>query len=86
MFAGIPREKTKMNNMQLYLSIGIPTFMVLVGIVLSSRGSDSIRKEVAALRSDTNTRLTNIEGDLRRFYQIMGENTGKIEILSRKSS
>jgi hypothetical protein len=79
MFAVIPcdREKTKMNDVQLYLSIGISTLMVLVGIVLNSRGADSIQKEIAALRSNTNTRLSSIEGDLRKFYPITGEKYGQ---------
>jgi hypothetical protein len=44
-----------MTNSQLFLAIGIPSFLVLVGILLDQLG-----------QSRTDTRLLNIEADLRR--------------------
>lgn len=42
-----------MTNLQLLLSIGIPTFFILAGILLNHR-------EVASLRSDMNRRFDDV--------------------------
>lgn len=99
-----------MNDMQLYLSIGIPTITVLVGILLnqsaihrshdSLKGTDDslrgelgglrgelggLRAELQATRSEILSRLQVVEGDLRRFYQILGEHNAKIENLEKRA-
>jgi hypothetical protein len=62
-----------MTGTQLWVAIGIPTVTVLVGILLNQLGSSRIE-----------SRLQAIEGDLRRFYQLLGEHSAKIENLERK--
>jgi hypothetical protein len=62
-----------MTNTQLFFTIGIPSVLVLVGILLNQLGQGRVE-----------TRLLSIEGDLRRFYQLIGEHGGKIEILEKK--
>jgi hypothetical protein len=37
-------------------------------------------------QSRVETRLLNIEGDQRRFYQLIGEHGGKIEMIEKKVS
>jgi hypothetical protein len=63
-----------MTNTQLWLSIGIPTFVVLVGILLNQLGQGRIE-----------TRLLSIESDLRRFYQFLGQHDEAISILKTKN-
>ncbi len=36
------------------------------------------------IQSDMNGRMDRMQADLSRFYQILGEHGGKIEILSKK--
>jgi hypothetical protein len=64
-----------MTNEQLWLAIGIPTVTVLIGILLNQLGLNRMEN-----------RLQVIEGDLRRFWQILGEHSAKIENLERKQS
>lgn len=64
-----------MNNTQLWISIGVPTFVVLVGILLNQLGQGRIE-----------TRLLSIEADLRRFYQILGQHDEAIDILKKKAN
>lgn len=68
-----------MTNLQLWLAIGIPSFMVLVGILLNLRGSGRLEDRISALENIMNNRFTVIEGDLRRFYELLGEHSGRIE-------
>lgn len=62
------------SNLQLLLVIGIPTLSVLIGIVLNERGQSRLE-----------SRLTVMEGDLRRFYQMLGEHSGQIDMLRKHS-
>jgi hypothetical protein len=61
-----------MTDTQLFLAIGIPSVMVLLGILLNLVGNNRIEN-----------RLGMIEGDLRRFYQLLGEHSAKIENLEK---
>jgi len=49
-------EGAPMTNLQLALSIGIPSLLILVGIFLNNARFNSVE-----------TRLTTMEGDLRQF-------------------
>jgi hypothetical protein len=62
-----------MTNTQLWLATGIPTLAVLIGILLNQFALSDIR-----------ARLLGIEGDLQRFYQLIGEHGGKRELLEKK--
>ena len=66
-----------MTEAQLWLAIGIPTVTVLMGILLNVTGLNRVESRIE-------TRLLAIEGDLRRFYQILGEHSAKIENLEKK--
>jgi hypothetical protein len=66
-----------MTETQLWLAIGIPTVTVLMGILLNVTGLNRVESRIE-------TRLLAIEGDLRRFYQILGEHSAKIENLEKK--
>lgn len=62
-----------MTNLQLALSIGIPTLAVLVTFLYNSARFNSIEN-----------RLIVIEGDLRRFYETLGRHDGKIESIENR--
>jgi hypothetical protein len=66
-----------MTNTQLYLAMGVPSVLVLLGVLLNQIGQARLE-----------TRLTVIEGDLRQFYKSLGDVGGKVEILlsDRKSA
>lgn len=55
------------------LSIGIPTTLILIGILLNQTGQTRIE-----------TRLNVIESDLRRFYEILGGHGEAINIIKNK--
>jgi hypothetical protein len=59
-----------MTNLQLALTIAIPSILVLVGIFLNNARFNSIE-----------TRLTTMEGDLRQFYRDLGRHDADIASL-----
>ena len=73
-----------MTNLQLLLSIGVPTFFVLAGILLNHR-------EVANLKTDMNRQfdkvdscLTRIEEDQKQFFKTTGILDGRLDELSSR--
>jgi hypothetical protein len=59
-----------MTNLQLALTIAIPSILVMVGIFLNQARFNSIE-----------TRLTTMEGDLRQFYRDLGRHDADIASL-----
>ncbi|HEV2325504.1 MAG TPA: hypothetical protein VGS10_16245 [Terracidiphilus sp.] len=66
-----------MTNLQLVLSISIPSLLILVGIFLNNARFNSVE-----------ARLASIEGDLRQFYRDLGRHDADIASLKehRRSS
>ncbi len=62
-----------MTNVQLLLSIGIPTLAVLLGIFYNDARFNSIEQ-----------RLIVIGGDLRRFYETLGRHKGRIDAIEHR--
>lgn len=62
-----------MTNLQLVLSICIPSLLILVGIFLNNARFNSIE-----------TRLTTMEGDLRQFYRDPGRHDADIASLKER--
>ncbi len=69
----IRKREMTMTNLQLLLTICIPSFLVLVGILLNYKGTSDVAK-----------RLDIIEHDLRVFYSVTGKLEGQVETLMRK--
>jgi len=69
----LTEEGENMTGTQLWLAVGIPSVLVLVGILLNQLGQTRLEN-----------RVQSIEGDLRRFYQLIGEHSGKIDFLEKK--
>jgi hypothetical protein len=64
-----------MNNVQLYISAGLPTLTVLVGILLSQRSSGLIERC-----------MDRIEADLREFYRSLGQHEARLDNSERRSA
>lgn len=61
-----------MTNTQLYLSIGLPTLLILCGLVLNWAAT----KEIG-------TRLGVIESDMRQFYRAIGKLEGRMDSIEK---
>jgi hypothetical protein len=59
-----------MTNLQLVLSIGVPSLLILAGIFLNSARFNTIE-----------TRLTTMAGDLHQFYRDLGKHDAEIASL-----
>jgi hypothetical protein len=75
--------------------VGVPVLTILMSILLNQRGLDKLEGRVDRMSSDLNGRMDRMNGeltgridrvqsDLSRFYQILGEHGGKIDLLSKK--
>jgi hypothetical protein len=70
-----------MTNLQLLLAIGVPTLAVIASMILNNGRFNTIEGRIASM----DTRLINIEGDLRRFYQEQGRLAGHVESLEQRN-
>jgi hypothetical protein len=61
------------SNLQLVLSIGIPTFAVLISILFSNARFGAIEQ-----------RLIVMEADMRQFYHLTGKLEGRVDALEGK--
>ena len=68
-----------MTNMQLYLAIGVPTLMVLLGLLLNW----SATKELSNRVSELGNRFGVLEGDMRQFYHLTGKLEGRLEAMEK---
>ena len=62
-----------MNNVQLYLAIGLPTLLILIGLLLNW----SATRDVA-------TRLGVIKSDMRQFYRAIGKLEWRMDAVEHK--
>jgi hypothetical protein len=62
-----------MNNLQLYLAIGLPTLLLLIGQLLNW----------SAVK-DVSSRLLTIESDLRQFYRAIGKVEGRLDVIEKR--
>ena len=64
-----------MSNVQLYFAIGVPTFTVLLGIVVGLIQSNHVLNQLSlrftSLETSMNTRFSILEGRLNLFDQDM---------------
>ena len=63
-----------MTNLQLVLTVSIPSLLILVGIFLNNARFNTIE-----------TRLATIEGDLRQFYRDLGRHEADIANLKDRN-
>jgi hypothetical protein len=67
------------------ITVGIPVLAILFGILFNQRGLDRLEGRVDSRFDRLEKRMDNMQSDLSRFYQILGEHSGKIEMLQKKS-
>ena len=80
-----------MTNLQLALSIGIPSLLVLVGIFLNNARFSAIDNRFTAtdasigrMGSELNARLDRQQADLSQFYMILGRHEADINNLKEQ--
>lgn len=61
------------------ITVGVPVLAILFGILFNQRGLDRLESRFDRLKK----RMDTMQSDLARFYQILGEHGGKIELLSK---
>ena len=61
-----------MSNMQLYLAMGFPTMLLLIGQLLNW----------TAIK-DVSSRLITMESDMRQFYRAIGKVEGRLEAVEK---
>jgi hypothetical protein len=61
-----------MTNIQLYLAVGLPTLLLLIGQLLNW----------SAVK-DVSNRLITIESDMRQFYRAIGKVEGRLDVLEK---
>lgn len=73
------------------ITIGVPVFVILLGIFFNNQGNRDIRDEVKDARKEAKAdvllligRVDRIESDLKHFYEMLGKHEGKIESLEKR--
>lgn len=69
-----------MTNLQLLLTISIPTLAIIVSMIMNNGRFNGIEARMGSM----DTRLISIEGDLRRFYAEQGRLAGHVESLESR--
>jgi len=73
-----------MNNVQLYIAVGLPTVMVLVGIFLNQRSFDRLESNLGGRMDRLEARLDRIEAGLREFYRTLGQHDARLDNLEKR--
>jgi hypothetical protein len=70
-----------MTNLQLVLTIGIPSLLILVGMFLNNSRSNTLEGRIDRLGSELNARIDRMQADLSQFYMILGRHEADIATL-----
>jgi len=62
-----------MSNTQLYLAVGFPTLLLLIGQLLNWTAV-----------KDVSNRLVTIESDMRQFYRAIGKVEGRLDAVEKQ--
>jgi hypothetical protein len=68
-----------MTNLQLLLSIGIPSLLVLINISLNRSDVTSLRSEMIQLRVDINRDMTQLRDSIHRDMISLHERVATVE-------
>ncbi len=70
-----PKRTPPVTNIQILVAVIVaalfPTITAIIGILLNQNGQTRIENRISVM-----------ESDVRRFFQILGEHGGKIDILT----
>jgi hypothetical protein len=82
-----------MNNVQLYLAMGVPTLAVLIGAYFNQRSLERLEGRLSGRidglerRMDRlEARLDRIEADLREFYRTLGQHEARLDNLEKSGA
>jgi hypothetical protein len=75
-----------MNNVQLYIVVGLPTITVLVGIFLNQRSIDRLERSLGSRIDRLEARLDRIVADLREFYRTLGQHDARLDNLEKRNA
>jgi len=79
-----------MNNTQLYFAIGVPTFTILVGIVIGLSQSNHVVNLLGArftsLEANLTGRLNLLEGDLKTVVRVTNDLDVRLARLEERSA
>jgi len=73
-------------NLQLYIAIGLPTLLLVLGQWINFNATKELRISVEARLVGIEGRLIVIEADLREFYRVIGKLEGRMDALEHKRS
>ena len=75
-----------MNNVQLYIVVGLPTLTVLVGMFINQRSFDRLESQVGSRMDRLEARLDRIKADLREFYRTLGQHDARLDNLEKRNA
>jgi hypothetical protein len=75
-----------MNDVQLYIAIGLPTVTVLVGMYLNQRSFDRLENGLGGRMDRLETRMDRLEADLREFYRTLGQHDARLDSLEKNGA
>jgi len=77
-------------NLQLYLAVGLPTVLLLLGQLFNFSSTKELRVSVESRLVSLESRLGSIESrlvvikaDLREFYRAIGKLEGRVDTIER---
>jgi hypothetical protein len=65
------------------LTVGIPVFVILLGILLNQRGLDMLEARLDGSINGLEGGLDRMQADLSMFYRILGEHGADIDHLKK---
>jgi len=79
------------------ITIGVPVFVILFGILLNQRAVDKLESRMDArfnsvdsridrMKTEIDGRLDRIQSDLSQFYRDLGDHGARIEALEKRAS
>ncbi|MBB6145421.1 hypothetical protein HNQ77_003382 [Silvibacterium bohemicum] len=73
--------------MQTALTIGIPTLVILMGILLNrqdyARLDAKIDGKIDGLRTDLTGQINGLRDDIKEFYRTLGQHDARLDALER---
>jgi hypothetical protein len=82
-----------MNNVQLYIVVGLPTLTVLVGMFIHQRSFDRLESQVGSRMDQLGSRMDRLEArldrikaDLREFYRTLGQHDARLDNLEKRNA
>ncbi|HEX4067752.1 MAG TPA: hypothetical protein VHZ09_17155 [Acidobacteriaceae bacterium] len=69
--------------MQTALTIGIPTIVILMGILLNRQDYARLDAKIDALRLDLSGQINELRSDIKEFYRTLGQHDARLDALER---